>query len=75
MVGMGAYGAGGDMIDIFGKVALTSCAIFMLGLLVNFFVENYSTADRVNAIIGGANIVVSVECTCVYVIAKIWGEI
>jgi hypothetical protein len=63
------------MIDIFGKVALTSCAIFMLGLLVNFFVKDYPTADRVNAIIGGANIVVSVVCTFVYVIAKIWGEI
>jgi len=63
------------MIDIFGKIALTSCAIFVLGLLVDFFVKNSSTADRANAIIGGANIVVGAVCAFVYFIAKIWGEI
>jgi len=63
------------MIDIFGKVALTSCAIFMLGLLVNFFVENSPTAYRANAIIGLTNIVVGAVCAFVYFIAKIWGEI
>lgn len=63
------------MIDIFGKIALTSCAVFMMGYLIDFFVDKkFPTLYKVNAIIGGANLVVGAVCAFVYLIAKIWAQ-
>ena len=63
------------MIDLFGKIALTSCAVYLLGSLANFFLENSPTAYEANATIGLTNIVVGAVCAFVWSIAKIWVEI